>query len=306
MKIGRQVALVLLGILVMKPGVRAKSATSTASRPRQAAGSTSEQPAFEVASIKVNHSTDGRFFIRLAPGRYSTTGATAKMLITFAYDAKDAQVSGGPSWVNTERFDIDAKEEDSVAQQLQKMPQEQAGEQVRLMVQSLLAERFGLVVSRPMKEIPIYALVVAKGGAKLKPSMTPPPGDAPGENRPMQQPPPNAKPSDLPPGAAMMGPGHLTANGISISGVITGLSRQPELSDRVIMDQTGLTGKYDVSLQWTPENPVTGMNPNEPASDPNTPSLFTALEEQLGLHVESTKGPVEMLVIDQIAEPSEN
>jgi len=238
-------------------------------------GST-DRPSFEVASIKVNKATENRVFARLAPGRYTATGATARMLINFAYNVKNAQVSGGPSWVNTEKFDIDAKEEDSVAQQLQKMPPEQASEQVRLMVQSLLAERFGLVVSRPTKEMPIYALVVAKGGAKLTPTKSAP------------------LPNGFPTAGAMPPPP--SPNSLSV---------QPEFSDRVMVDETGLTAKYDISLQWTPENPMPALNPSEPAPDPNGPSLFTALEE-LGLHVESAKGPVETLVIEQVEEPSEN
>jgi bla regulator protein BlaR1 len=275
--------------------------------PQVAAGPASERPAFEVASIKVNDSTDNIVLARTVPGRYTATGTTAKMLITFAYNREPAQVSGGPSWINTEKFDIDAKEEDSIAQQLQKLPPEQARDQVRLMVQSLLADRFGLVVSRPTKEVPIYALTVAKGGATLTPSKLPPLPDGFPAAGAIQLPrSPNPKPSDLPQGIMMVGRGRLTGNGISITQLVNGLSSQPEFSDRVMVDRAGLTGKYDISLQWMPENPRPAINPNEPAPDPDAPSLFTALEEQLGLHVESTKGPVEMLVIEQIAEPTQN
>ena len=268
-----------------------------------------DRPSFEVASIKVNHAADNRVFRRLAPGRYTATGETARMLINFAYNVKNAQVSGGPSWIDTEKFDIDAKEEDSVAQQLQKMAPEQAAEQVRLMVQSLLAERFHLTLSRPTKELPIYALVVAKGGAKLTPTKSAPlPDGFPAAGAMPPPPSPNSKPSDMPQGSMMGGPGRLTASGVSIGGdfgLVGFLSMQPEFSDRVMADETGLTGKYDISLQWAPENPMPALSPNEPAPDPNEPSLFTALDE-LGLHVESTKGPVETLVIEQIEEPSEN
>jgi uncharacterized protein (TIGR03435 family) len=289
-----QVVVMLLGMLVAAPWIRGQG------------NSGSERLAFEVASIKVNTSTDNRNFVRMAPGRYTTTGATAKRLITFAYEVKDAQVSGGPSWINTERFGIDAKEEDSLAQQLQKMPPEKASEQVRLMVQSLLADRFGLVVSRPTKEAPIYALSVAKGGTKLTLSKSAPLPDGFPAAGAIQLPSPNGKPSDMPSGTMMMGPGRFTANGVSISALISGLSLQPEFSDRVIVDQTGLAGKYDISLQWTPANPMPSLNPNAPAPDPNGPSLSTALAEQLGLHLESSKGPVEMLVIEKIERPSEN
>jgi uncharacterized protein (TIGR03435 family) len=308
MKRACQAAVMLLGILVVPPRVPAQSAAldaQTASQPAQP-GSASERPAFEVASIKVNHSGADFVITRPVPGRYAATNITARMLINFAYNVKSAQVSGGPSWISTDRFDIDAKEEDSIAQQLQKMSRDQANDQIRLMVQSLLADRFGLVVSRPTKEMPIYALVVARGGAKLAESALPPlpKGFSTGPAQMPSAPP--TKPSDVPQGAMMQGPGHLLANGVSVAALASMLSAQPEFSDRVMVDQTGLTGKYDMLLQWTPENLGPMMNPNEPAPDPNAPSLFAALEEQLGLHVESTKGPVEMLVIEQISEPSEN
>lgn len=300
-----QTALMLFGIVAVAPWLRAQSATPDAPT-TQAPSSASDRPTFEVASIKVNHSGENFVVTRPVPGRYTATNITARMLINFAYNVKSAQVSGGPSWIDTERFDIDAKEEDSIAQQLQKMSRDQANDQIRLMVQSLLGDRFQLTVSRPTKELPIYALVVAKGGAKLTESALPPlPNGFPTGPAQMPSAPPT-KASDVPQGAMMQGPGHLMANGVSVAALASMLSSQPELSDRVMVDQTGLTGKYYISLQWMPENQTPGINPEEPAPDVNAPSLFTALEEQLGLQVESTKGPVEMLVIEQIAEPSEN
>ena len=137
------------------------------------AGAQSAQPAlatmpsFEVASIKPNRSGDGGMRFQNTPGRFVVNNANAKFLIEFAYNIKDFQLSGGPSWINSDRYDIDAKMEDSVVEAMQKLPFDKRQEQVRLMIQSLLADRFQLRVERGTKELPAYALIVAKGGPKL-------------------------------------------------------------------------------------------------------------------------------------------
>src|SRR5579863_7288285 len=134
------------------------------------AGAQSAQPAlapmpsFEVASIKLNRSDDGRMMFQNTPGRFVVNNANTKFLIEFAYNIKDFQLSGGPSWISTDRYDIDAKMEDSAVEAMQKLPPDKRQEQIRLMIQSLLADRFQLRVERGTKELPAYALIVAKGG----------------------------------------------------------------------------------------------------------------------------------------------
>ena len=199
-------------------------------------------PSFEVASIKPNRSGDLRMMISSQPGRYAATGVTTKRLIDQAYGIKDFQISGGPSWVSSDRYDVDAKVEDSVVTELQKLPPNQRGEQLRAMLQSLLADRFKLKVSHTAKDGPIYALVVTKTGPKLheaKPGDTYPDGIKGPDGRPVG-------------GAGMMrmGPGQLIGQGLPMASMAALLSQQ---LGRTVMDQTGLKGNYDFTLQWTPD-----------------------------------------------------
>jgi uncharacterized protein (TIGR03435 family) len=241
--------------------------------------------------------------IRISPGKFSVVGMPLSELIRFAYDLKsDAQLTGGPAWINSDRFDIEAKEDEAHAQASNKLPPPEMGKQMRQMLQSLLADRFGLKVSHATKEMPVYALVIAKGGPKLTPTTTPPmvpPADQPpGDD--------NAKKS-FNRGIRMQGNGDLTGMAATIAFLADVLSRQPELGNRLVEDKTGLTGEYDWTLKWTP----TAMDSSSSAdgaaaADSSTPSLFTAVQEQLGLKLEPQKGTVDILVIDHVEQPSAN
>lgn len=276
-------------------------------------------PEFEVASIKPNHS-DGNMIRMGGPdvSRFVATSVTAKMLITFAYNLRDFQVSGGPSWIGTDRFDVDAKVEDSVVEQLQKLPRAERYDQLRLMMQSLLAERFQLTVTHENKELPVFALVVAKGGPKLTEVQLPPPNPN-GVNGPNNAPPPPAPPAARggagggpptpPPGGMFMSFGGkeatLNSNGTGMANLATMLSNQ---LNRVVLDETGLKGVYSFTLKWTPENVV--MNgvpaPDTEPLDTSGPTIMTAIQEQLGLKLESKKAPVDSINITRIEKPSEN
>jgi uncharacterized protein (TIGR03435 family) len=259
-------------------------------------------PSFEVASIKPNHSgSTGTHISMPDPGRYIATNVTVKFLITFAYNMRDFQVSGGPAWIVSDRFDIVAKVEDQLAQEMQKLLPAQRQDQVRLLVRSLVADRFKLSVSHETKELPIYALVVAKGGAKLK--EVPPPDAQSSAGSPPRLIPPGAAPAQLPPGGFGMdidnGSAALRARAVPISNFVSMLSQS---LDRPLVDQTGLKGTYDITLKCTADDgPSGGQRPETEGT-----SIFTALQEQLGLRLESTKGPVDTIVIDHIEEPSEN
>jgi uncharacterized protein (TIGR03435 family) len=254
------------------------------------------RPEFEVASIKLNKSGDRRIMISPARGgRFTATNIPMQFFITQAYSIKDFQLSGAPAWLMSERYDIEAKAEGNPSMS-EMLP----------MIQGMLEDRLKLKVHRETKEQAVYALVVAKAG-RLH--------EAEGECAPRPStPPPPPEPGKLPAapcGGFFMFPGHLTGQKVPITQLIDTLSR---FSGRIVLDKTNLTGKYDIDLQYTPEQaqlqappgpPPPGMPPLPPI-DPNGPSLFTALQEQLGLKLESQKGPVEMMVIDHVERPSEN
>jgi bla regulator protein blaR1 len=239
--------------------------------------------AFTVASIKPNKSSDDRFMLRPMPGGGLTaTGVTLKMLIMNAYVVRSYQLSGGLAWIGTERWDIEAKTEGA--------PARLSRQQFAILLQGLLEDRFQLKTHREAKEMQVYALVATKGGSKLKPHPDEPVGHRP-------------KLSIL--------SGSATFTDASVERLVSQLALQ---LDRPILDRTGLTGNYDFKLEWSPapgeSGPeVFGLPPRaEPprADDSNGPSLFTALEEQLGLRLESTKSPVDVLVVDHVERPSEN
>jgi uncharacterized protein (TIGR03435 family) len=255
---------------------------------------------FEVASVKPSGGDDHRVGIQFMPGGgLRTTGTTLKFLVTFAYDVRDFQVSGGPGWINSDRFDIVAKSErgspeSEAPADLRNMTDAQmktTAEQMRLKLQALLADRFQLTLHHETKEQPVYALVVGKNGSKLKESEV-----KAGERRRMMR----------------MGRSELNAEGVAIDMLTNTLSN---VLGRPVIDRTGLKGNYDFKLQWTPDpgqsgGPFGGPPPPgadaPPPPDPNGPSIFTAVQEQLGLRLESQKGPVDLIVIDRVEKLSEN
>jgi uncharacterized protein (TIGR03435 family) len=265
------------------------------------------KPEFEVATIKPHKGGDNERSMLMSPGKFSMVGMPVAELIRFAYDLKsDAQLTGGPGWVNSDKFDIDAKETDAQVQALDKMHGDQPAVYVRLMVQSLLAERFHLTVSHDTKELPVYVLVVAKNGPRMTvaedpapaPSDEKNPGDPPHKNH-MR-------------GIRMNGRGELEGMSTGTDLLANVLSRQQELGNRLVLDKTGLTDQYNWKLKWTPSDAETPMGADgtaasgSPAADATAPSLFTALQEQLGLKLELQKAPVGVIVIDHIDPPSPN
>jgi uncharacterized protein (TIGR03435 family) len=254
--------------------------------------------AYDVVAIKPSDPNDRRIMMRNMPGTLSMTGVTLKLLIQQAYGVQDFQVSGGPGWVGSDRFGIEAKVLDAPVGpppdflKMSEQERNQYLERNRVMLRGLLEDRFQLKVHHESKDMPVYALVVAKGGPKLK--------DNGGKTSD-----PNMKP-----GMMRMGPAQLTGSQMPISALVNTLSQQ---LGRTVVDQTGLKGNYDFELKWTPDlsqggGPFGGgpLPPGVEAPDPNGPTVFTAVQEQLGLKLESQKGPVDVIVIDQAAKPSEN
>jgi uncharacterized protein (TIGR03435 family) len=250
--------------------------------------STAPRPQFDVASIKLNKSGDLRMMVRPSPGgRFTVTNVPLQFVVTMAYRIKDSQLSGTPPWFLAERYDIEAKAEGNPS-----------FDAMLPMVQTLLEDRLQLKFHRDIKELASYSLVVVRPG-KLHPAegeCGPPPIG------PLPAPEPGKLPTP-PCGAFFALPGHLGAQKAAISRLSDTLSL---LTDRIVEDNTGLPGKYDIDLQYASDlaESAPGSPPHIPADD--RPSLFTALQDQLGLKLESQKGLVEIIVIDHVERPSEN
>jgi uncharacterized protein (TIGR03435 family) len=247
---------------------------------------------FDVISIKPNPAiTSGYSIGDRVPGTFKAQYASLLLVIQYAYDVKAAQIEGLPPWAESERFDINAKIDDALATQEKSLPREQTALLSETRIQALLAERFALKLHHETKDMPVLALAVAKGGSKLVETALAP---VPGEEHP------------LPPGSVMTKSGgtqsSITCNQASLKVLLNILASQAELSGHILLDQTGLTGKYTFTLQWTTQN----LSAEAAASDSPGTSLFSALEEQLGLRLESTRAPVDVLVVDHVSELSPN
>ena len=204
---------------------------------------------------------------------------SARLLIAFAYNVpfgfERIRVVGGPDWLGSDDYEIQAKIEDSMYAAMQKMNSAQQREQVKLMEQSLLADRFKLKVHFETREMPGFALVIAKSGPKLRPAK-----DGESSRLSVRQ-------------------NEMTATAISMDQWI----HSPFIGGRVVVDQTGLTGTYDFTLTWSEQSVASGAGQENGA---DAPSLFTAVQEQLGLKLVPTKVPVQVIIVDSIERPSAN
>ncbi len=255
---------------------------------------TAAAPSFEVATVKPSDTKNPLPpSVTISPDRFEATGMTLKELVKIAYDLNygaEQQISGGPAWIASARFDLLATEDEVTTAELEKLSQQQQGVHIREMLQALLADRFRLKLHHESKELPVYELVKTKGGPKLMPALTQPAGND-GEKP--------AKPRNW---IRFVGRGQLEGNGADASMLVTVLSMQPEIGGRLVLDKTGITGMYDFTLKWTPDM---GQGA-EPSGADSGPTLFTALEEELGLRLEPAKAPVDMIVIDSVELPTAN
>jgi uncharacterized protein (TIGR03435 family) len=244
-------------------------------------------PKFEVVSIKPNTSGDFNAGIRSFPRRFEAKNVWLRYLIQFAWNIKDFQLTGGPGWISSDRYNVEATADRNAT-----------AEQQRLMVQALLEDRFQLKLHREARESRAYALVAAKGGIKLQASKA---GSCE-ERKPDTQ---------DPKGCGNLAWSQQRVDGTDITREAFATALTQTLQQPVI-DRTGFTGKFDVHVEWAPDQSTPGIlvpdpgPPEDGATDPNGKSIFTVLQEQLGLKLESTKGPVEFLVIDRLERPSEN
>jgi uncharacterized protein (TIGR03435 family) len=275
--------------LIASTALAAQGQASVAGTPAipHAADVAAAAPVFDVAAVRQNNSDHtARSHIYYSPkdGQFKAINVPLNMLLQFAFGLPEARIVGVPGWLNSLKFDVEAKADSSVDERMRTLSSDEGKLLKRKMVQELLEDRFKLTDHMESRELPVYVLVPAKSGPKLQGSK---------------------------------------ANGTTIDswnskidvrgGDNTLALLAEELSKRlgrVVIDKTGIQGRFDITLTWTPDEgtapPLNGSGGTSAAADSSGPSIFTAIQEQLGLKLESQKGPVQVLVIDHIEMPSEN
>ena len=255
----------------------------------------SELPSFDVVSVKINRSNSPNQSMRLLPGgRAVATNIPLQRLILTAYELFPQQLVGGPGWVDSDRFDVVAQANEELGPSMPGGPPGRAQQ----MLQRLLAERFNLAVHTEIRELPIYELIVARTDGRLGPRMSAAKidcmalmiaaGRGVGPMPPLSQ------------CGGSGGSGRISMHGALLPSFVRTLAG---LTGRIVQDQTGLTGGFDFDVDFTPESGGASES-SSPAT--NGASLFTALEEQLGLKLRPTRGQVQMVVIDRVEQPTEN
>ena len=259
---------------------------------------------FEVVSIHPEKpGPDGRVMMQIGfmpNGTFTARGVTLKRLISMAYGVDEMQVTGGPDWLNQDRFSMEARADGATQEALPKLSGPEQKVVGQRMMQALMADRFKLTIRQETKEVPILALVVAKSGLKMQEAKA---GDTYANG---------LKDRDGHGHAGMMRftGGSVTAQGVPLDNLASLLTEQLH---QMVQNKTGLSGKYDFTLQWTPEDHDASFGPgpnagsgNAPAADAAGASIYTALQEQLGLKLESQKGTVPAYAIDHAERPTEN
>jgi uncharacterized protein (TIGR03435 family) len=243
---------------------------------------------FEVASIKLNNSgTTTMKFPAPAEGRFKAANFPLKALISFAYGVLGPQIFGAPEWTKTERFDVEAR---AAGTNLTRAQYQQ-------MLRSLLEERFRLTAHRETRDLPVYELSITKTGSRLTPA------------DPKACEPAGVSDADVTCGAFFTGQSSLEGRSMSMSGFSNALGI---VLGRPVADHTGLSGLYDIHLEFDPQgvnlgNGSSGLSVDVDKSDATQPSIFSALQQQLGLKLQSHKEPAEVLVIDRLERlPSAN
>jgi uncharacterized protein (TIGR03435 family) len=288
-----RVALAIAGILILRqiPDASNRNPSQTAlaqtvSTSSQSVGPApaahAVEPAFEVASIHLSPpSTDGHHHIwsDVHKSQFRTGNLSIRDLIQFAYNLPESQILGGPDWLDTTMYDIDAKSAPEVDARLKALSANEAAQQKRLMVQALLRDRFALATHQESRELPVYNLVLAKGGPRFQPS--------------------DKNGTTIDTGRSLL---HVQGSDDTLGLLARELAQS---LDRIVVNKTGLAGRYDLILRWTPDDAPPPLLNGAP--DPNAPpGLFTAIQEQLGLKLETGKAPVPVLVIDRISPPTDN
>jgi uncharacterized protein (TIGR03435 family) len=255
-----------------------------------------QAPAFDAASVRPSRSKAAGGDLLYQPGgRFVASYVTVADLIVEAYDVEAFRVVGGPEWIRTDQFDVQARSGADVTM-----------DEVRLRLRTMLADRFKLRVRMESRDVPIYALVAARADRRTGPGLQPA-SPAACQNAP----PAGAAPGTLPTcGRLFTNPNRVGGRSVPLSLLATRLS---PIAGRVVVDRTGLTGLYDLDASWglteaqvilmAAQMPP-GVKP--PVFDPNKPSMSTALDEQLGLRLESTTGPADVVIVERVERPTEN
>lgn len=249
---------------------------------------TAPKPAFDIVSIKRQLPPITRNEFRIEPGRFVAEGFAVRYLLMTAYGVHSGDIVGAPDWVDSARYRIEAEADSTFPK-----------DELPRMLQSVLVDRFQLKAHQETRELPAYELLVDRGGPKLKVSEDQTPAEPPpvtGDRLP-----PNAI---TPRGAFGFGAGSVNARAVPLSRLTDFLRLR---LDRPVINKTGLTGLFDIRLQWAPGSeqvgPALDVIPQAPL---NGPSLFTALQEQLGLRLRAARDPLDVVVIDSIQRPTEN
>jgi len=255
-------------LLLLVLGIAAIASATTAQTPSET------KPSFEVAAIKANK-RPGASVLNKAGSRFVATALPLRALIMEAYRVRDFQILGGPNWINDDQWDIEAKAAPDVILTWTESENPYLAGPLARMLQSLIEDRFQLKFHQEEKQLSVYELAVARGGPKVKLS---------------------ADQSRTRVSETKLGRGFVEVPAQPFRNFVYFLGRQ---LDRPLIDKTGLQGLYDVTLRWT-------LDPTESTRASDFPALFTAIQEQLGLKLESSKAAVDMFVIDSIQRPSEN
>jgi len=277
---------------------------SASAQTRGAAPAATER--FDVTSVKPNKGPveAGMAFVPRPKG-FAAQNVTLRMLVMLAYQVRELEIVGGPGWMTSDRFDIAGTIES---------PDKTDDDALQRMLQALLAERFKLRVHQERRELPMYALVASRPdrtlGARLRPFTgecianptrgAAPVPETPNGLLPVSEPAKGPQPCL----ASPLGVGRLSARGLPMTDLAVMLARLPAVSRRVV-DRTGLAGRFDYDLEWTPTVMPSGASPAA-STDPSNagPNLFTALQEQLGLKLEPGRETLPVLVIDSVEQPS--
>ena len=267
-------AAALLGIM-SGPGQETPGPAKTTPTAKDAA------PAFDVAAIhenKTEQSGRSHIWSSATDGYFRSENVTAMGLLEWAYNLPDSRIRGGPDWMRSARFDIEAKPDPALNDRLRSLDSAQAREIERHMLQALLADRFALKAHEGSHVESVYELVVAKGGTKFQPSQV--------------------NGTTINGGKGQM---RVAGSDHTLALLTEQLSR---MLGRVVLDKTGIDGRFDLTLTWSPDK--TPDEPGAALSENGGSSIFTTLQEQLGLKLKPAKGPVPIVVIDQLQKPSEN
>jgi uncharacterized protein (TIGR03435 family) len=234
-------------------------------------GQAAPVPTFEVAVIRPNNTNDGHTHIYKHPesGEFLAQNISLRVLMEFAYAMPQTRIVGGAGWVDSAHWDVQGKAGPEVDEHLKQLGSDASATEKQKMVQALLADRFQLKVHPEKRELPVYALVVARGGAKL--------GEVQQNGTIIN------RASD-----------HIEVQGDNSADLLA--AQLALTTGRVVLNQTGIAGRYNLKVKWAREGDA----------DATGPSLFTAIQEQLGLKLETTTAPVDVMVIDNVAMPSAN